>query len=99
MTTLKKDLKPLTNHDLEELVKELQIKKFRGIYMRDTLPDKIKDRETGIVNLDSTSGSGTHWVCYSKKSDTLYYFDSFGLDPPQEIINYLKGEDKKIEFY
>lgn len=48
MTTfgLRKDLKPLTNLDLLELVNVLEIKNFRGIFMRDTLPPQgIGERE------------------------------------------------------
>ena len=45
-----KELKPLTNHELEEKVKELNIKNFRGVFMRDTLPNKINNNEVGIVN-------------------------------------------------
>ena len=68
------NLKPLTNYDLEELVKLLKIRNFRGIFMRDTLPlQGIKEREVGIINLDSSSGKGTHWVCYSKNRNKLYY--------------------------
>ena len=38
----------------------------------------------------------THWVCYyndSKEtiSDHRYYFDSYGLPPPIEIVEYLGG--------
>ena len=94
----KKDLNPLTNYELEEKVKELKIKYFRGVFMRDTLPNKINDNEVGIVNLDSAKNNGTYWVCYSlRKSDTkikdkCYYFDSFGLDPPIELQNYLNSD-------
>ena len=103
MTTfgLRKDLKPLTNLDLEELVNELKIKNFRGVFMRDTLPTQgsarhspsegIKEKEVGIVNLDSSEGKGTHWVCYSKNNKEIYYFFSFELDPPIELQEYLKG--------
>ena len=77
----KKDITPLTNHELEQKVKELNIKYFRGVFMRYTLPNKINDNEVGIVNLDSVKNKGTHWVCYYKNKDKCYYFDSFGLDP------------------
>lgn len=90
-----KDLKPLTNFELLELVEKLQITNFRGIFMRDTLPNEIRETEVGIVNLDSSEGRETHWVCYSKIKDKIFYFDSFGLDPPLELQEYLKnGEDK-----
>ena len=57
--------------------------------MRDSLPEKIKQIECGIVNLDSIKNEGTHWVCYYKNKNKKYYFDSFGLDPPYEIQKYL----------
>lgn len=63
-----KDLKPLTNLDLLNLVEKLGIKNFRGVFMRDTLPTQIHPREVGIVNLDFSEGQGTHWVCYSKNN-------------------------------
>ena len=63
--------------------------------MQDTLPDKVLSRETGIINLDSSEGKGTHWVCYSKNNKNIYYFDSFGLDPPLELQEYLKSRNEK----
>ena len=99
-----KELKPLTNHELEEKVKELNIKNFRGVFMRDTLPNKVNNNEVGIVNLDSVQNNGTHWVCYSlrkgdaKDKDKCYYFDSFGLDPPIELKNYLNSDIKFSTF-
>lgn len=58
--------------------------------MRDTLPVRPRKNESGIVNLDSNSGSGTHWVCYIKRGDRVFYFDSFGnLRPPVEVMRYL----------
>ncbi len=83
------ELNPLSNFDLEKLAKELKIKNFRGVFMRDTLPYKIKEKECGIVNLDSIENDGTHWVCYYKNRNKKLYFDSFGLDPPNEIKGYL----------
>ena len=38
--------------------------------------------ECGIINLDDTIGSGTHWVCYYDN----YYFDPFGMPPPVEVV-------------
>lgn len=58
--------------------------------MRDTLPNKPFKNECGIVNLDSSNNSGTHWVAYAKVNTYVEYFDSYGnLKPPQEIIKYL----------
>lgn len=62
---------------------------FRGVFMRDTLPNIIRNKECGIVNLDTSSGHGTHWVAYYRNGANRIYFDSFGLDPPTEIQKYL----------
>lgn len=69
---------------------------FRGVFMKDDLPLQPYKNEFGILNLDLTSGSGTHWTAYYKRgSKTILYFDSFGdLQPPQELIHYL-GSDIK----
>lgn len=57
--------------------------------MRDDLPTHPRAYESGIVNLDSYSGNGTHWVCYKKMGNKVYYFDSFGnLKPPLELSRY-----------
>lgn len=59
--------------------------------MRDRLPKRVHKTESGIVNLDNDSGSGTHWTAYIKKGPKAVYYDSFGnLPPPIELINYLK---------
>jgi hypothetical protein len=71
----------------------LQLRNFRGIFMRDTLPEKvIGKQECGILNLDSIKGLGTHWCCWLKISDKLcYYFDSFGLYLLLENLKYISS--------
>ena len=59
--------------------------------MRDTLLTKTKLNECGILNLHSSSGSGTHWVIWFKKGKDKFYFDSYGVQPPSELIAYLKS--------
>lgn len=66
--------------------------------MRDKLPKKPKKLECGIINLDISSGSGTHWVAYYKNGENSQYFDSFGnLQPPLEVIKYL-GHNLKYNY-
>lgn len=65
------------------------IKNFRGCFMRDTLPIEKYNNECGIVNLDDNTGNGTHWVAYYFDGKQKIYFDSFGLDPPVELKQYL----------
>ena len=84
--------------DLLHWVKQLGIK-YRGIYSRDNLPNKIHKLETGIINLDDSMGGGSHWICY-RNVDKQYceYFDPFGLIMPNEIKNYLKTSGKKMVY-
>ncbi len=57
--------------------------------MKDTLPDRPRPIECGVVNLDAAEGTGTHWVCYAKTKDKRrIYFDSFGQNVL--IMKYLK---------
>ena len=80
---------PLTNFDLIDAVKELKIKCFRDVYLLDTLPQRPNKKECGIVNLDKAGGAGTHWVAWYKNGNNKIYFDSYGIQPPKEIIKYL----------
>jgi len=63
--------------------------------MRDGLPKRIRQNEAAVVNLDNSYGPGTHWVCYKKIQNAIYYFDSFGnMPPPKELLNYFKPTSK-----
>jgi hypothetical protein len=79
----------LTNIDLIKFAKKLKISNFRGVFMKDNLPSIINKNECGIVNLDISSGPGTHWTAYAKKNNTIIYFDSYGnLRPPNALTKY-----------
>ena len=80
--------KPLSNIELLEAARKLKIPNFRGV-SRDILPKKPKKKECGILNLDDTTGSGTHWVAWYKNGTEKKYFDSYGLQPPNELVDYL----------
>lgn len=82
----------LTNIDI--LKYSSDIPHFRGVYMRDSLPKCPKKVECAIVNLDSFKNHGTHWVAYAKDNNYCEYFNSYGdLQPPQELIKYLKNHN------
>ena len=82
--------KPLSNLEIIDAAKKLSLYGFRGLFLTDTLPTKTKLYEGGILNLDSSSGDGTHWVMWFKKGKDKFYFDSYGLQPPSKLITYLK---------
>ena len=83
--------KPLSNIELVDAVQHLKIPNFRGVFLRDTLPKRPNQKECGILNLDSSNGRGTHWVAWFKNKDDKYYFDSYGVQPPNEMIKYLQS--------
>ena len=80
---------PLDNFELEKAVKDLNIKCFQGVFLSDTMPEKPNKTECGIVNLDNSRGPGTHWVAWFKNGKNKVYFDSYGIQPTKEIIEYL----------
>ena len=83
--------KPLSNLEIIDAAKKLSLDGFRGVFLRDTLPTKIKLNECGILNLDSSSGDGTHWVMWFNKGKDKFYFDNYGVQPPSELSVYLKS--------
>jgi len=92
--------KPLSNFEIEDSIEKLGVSGFRGIFVRDSLPNKPKIKECGVVNLEHSSGNGTHWVAWFTRNDKNYYFDSFGIQPPRKLVRYLSdiiqhGEDSK----
>ena len=76
-------LKPLTNFEIKKYYKNEP--KFNGVYSRDNLPGKIKDRAY-IINLDDHSDIGTHWIALYTLNDNVTHFYSFGVEHiPKEI--------------
>ena len=71
-------------------LKKLKLKNFRGVLMRDQLNFRPLRNECGIINLNTNSQPGSHWVCWFKRGKEKYYFYSFGVNAPKEIIEYLK---------
>ena len=84
--------KALSNVEIENYVKILKIRNFRGCYMRDELKNlKPCKSECGVLNLNLSNESGSHWTCWFKINKDKYYFNSFGLPPPKELIDYLES--------
>ena len=67
--------KPLSNFEIEDAVKKIGLKNFCSVFLRDTLLKKPKRNECAIINLDDTSGNGTHWLAWFKRGNNKFYFD------------------------
>ena len=90
---------PLSNLDIDKIM--INCTHYRGTFSKDMLPKRMNKNESIVVNLqDYFAGSGTHWVCVynEEKSNTVDYFDSFGLVPPIEVIKYVKATNKPLVY-
>ena len=61
--------------------------------MRDELNKNRKSskNECLILNIDHSKNDGTHWTSLFINDGIGYYFDSYGFQPPLEVIDYCKG--------
>ena len=76
-------LHALTNFEIQKYYQNEP--RFNGVYSRDNLPDKIKDKAYEI-NLDEYSDIGTRWITLYALNNNATYFDSFGVEHiPKEI--------------
>ena len=58
--------KPHSILEIIDAAKKLSLYGFRGVFLRDTLPKMANLNECDILNFDSFSGDGTHWVMWFK---------------------------------
>ena len=88
--------KMCSNYEIENEMKNYP--NFRGCFPINKLP-KIKFPMSLIINSDNENEEGTHWMALKfLKNKKVLYFDSFGEEPPEEILNYVKKSGKLIIF-
>ena len=75
----------LSNYDLNEMLKKFNIYNVK-IMSKDEKYDNKYNKY--IINMDNNNGKGTHWVGLIEN----YYFDSFGLKPPNIISDLFNGK-------
>lgn len=85
---------PLSNFDIERLVKDLKINNFRGDFHEGWVTKKINKVECGIINVEDSNQEGSHWTAYYKNNEEKYYFDSYGDAPPtKQLVSYLGSKN------
>ena len=63
--------------------------RFHGVYSRNNLPNKIKDRAY-VINLDEYSDIRTHWIALYALNNNVTYFNSFEVEHmPNEIKKFI----------
>ena len=82
-------IEPLSNFQIIEKCEELQIKNFKGVFMRDELQNKkATPNECMVINTDHSSNEGTHWTCLFINNGSSFYFDPYGFKPTVEVERY-----------
>ena len=88
---------PLTNFETQTYCQNEP--RFKGVYSRDNLPDKIKD-VAYVINLDENPDIGTHWIALYINNKTAIYFNSFGIEHiPQEIRVFIANKNIIASIY
>ena len=88
--------KDLTNFQIQNICNQVGIK-LNGIYMKDELSSNISNGNY-IVNLQNHNEEGSHWVCFLKSKNNIYWFDSFGCPPMQNEVNIFKQNHYNVYY-
>ena len=68
----------------------MKIENYLGFFSRDNIDFRrlvLYETASTIINLDSEKGPGTHWVALKKVGNVLFWMDSAGGFPLQEIVD------------
>lgn len=93
---------PLSNLHIEKLVEKFNLSDYSlPVICKDNFLSNVKNLSEKhklihfcVINLqDSDDGNGTHWVCYFKCYSTIYYFDSFGVQPFQALVDWCNDKN------
>ena len=73
--------------------------KFNGVFSRNNLPKKIKDRAY-VINLHEYADVGTHWSALFCNKNEMVYFDNFGVEHvPKEIKKFIGNKNIKVNIF
>ncbi len=88
----------LTDHEINELAKELDLPDYLGTLMSDdVIGFKPHANVCAVINLEPRSQGGTHWTSFAVINSQSYYFDSYGTPPPDNLLKFLKTEKEYAE--
>ena len=76
----------MSNHDLIQWCRYLNIQINDGLSRDETIPHG--HQMTFIYNLEPSYMTGSHWIATFVRDSVIHYFDSFGLPPFQELVDY-----------
>ncbi len=75
-------------------------RQYLGTYAKDAIPKELASKTEGamVINLGDGSTGGTHWVAILMNKNNTIYFDSFGCEPPKQVLAFMKKR-KLPSFY
>lgn len=82
----------LNTVQLKKLASLLGIKKIKVI-SKDDLPSKLSGNY--VLNLDESDGRGTHWVALKIIGKDAFYIDSYGIRPPENVVEKVREAGKR----
>ena len=82
----------MSNFDLLEWAQYLKIP-LKNVLSRDQKVPHNHQLGLFIYNLEPSYMSGSHWVATYVRDKVINYFDSFGMPPFQEMVDYAKGKN------
>ena len=96
LTTKHDKLTTLSNSDLISIAIKLKIK-LVGVFMKDELKAPLAQGNY-IINLQNHDEGGSHWTAFIKDKNNIYYYDSFGVVPPQNLYDIFKLDSHNIYY-
>jgi len=85
--------KELSNFDIIDLCKKMKIPLVNVISKDEE--NLFKKNGNYIINLDNHNQKGSHWTALVMTKNDCLYMDSFGMNMPQEVEDFLKKKYKK----
>ena len=71
---------------------------YGGTYSKDMLPKKMQLNKFYIINLDDSTGAGSHWAMSQMDSKQAIYFDPFGVVPAVNILKFMRTPKKPMYY-
>lgn len=85
-----------TNIDLWRIAKSLSIRLDHIMFKNELYKLSYKDDLSVVLNMSDQGHKGTHWISFKIKGNMLYYFDPFGVEPPEEVLAFAKKNNLHI---
>lgn len=78
------------SHEIDQIAKKCLGSSFIGVYPLDMLPSYLSDNTGFIVNTQSHTLPGEHWLAVFKRYGKIYAYDPIGIYYPSFLVTYLQ---------